>query len=190
MNNSAIKNPLHKMSWRLDIPDNGKTISFQLQAQETMLPGFMLSTATAALNPMLQGTIPGSGVSFDPLSVRVLLDEEMQVYTDLLEWALRTTDWMHNQCQSKAEEPRFLLIHIIDNMSKNIMCTFKYVEPFPISVGSVDMSYIEDGNMPVAMDVQIGYKWYEVIRGDKVISTRRLPATPSRNGPSLHPRAR
>lgn len=188
MRNAAIKNYLHKTSWRMDIPDGGKTRSFQLTAQETMLPTMTLETATVALNPMLQGTIPGSAVTFEPVSVRVLLDEYMESYTELYQWMMSAVDYKGNGCSEKKNMPPLMMIHVIDNSKREIVCTFKFIEPFPVSMGTIDFSYSEDGNMAMATEVQIAYKWMEIEVEGKTIK----PYTPSENNPTrgMHPSLR
>lgn len=183
MNNTAIKNFLHKTNWRMDIPDGGKTRSFQLNAQETMLPTMKLETVNVPLNPMLRGTIPGSAVSFEPIQVRIILDEYMEVYTDIFEWMMSAVDYKQNKCSEKSAMPPLMLINVIDNSKRNIVCTFKFIEPFPVSMGTIDFSYSEDGNMAMATDVQIAYKWMEVEVNGKIIN----PYIPSEDKISRHP---
>ena len=191
-NNYAIKNFTHKTNFRLDIPDGGMTRSFKLNVQETQIPGMILETVKLNLNPMMKSTIPGSGVTFDPLAVRIILDEEMEAYTDIMRWMVSTTDYRNNVCTKPEFMPPFLLLHIIDNAKRKIVCTFKYIEPFPMSMGSADYSYAEDGNMALQMDVQIGYKYFEIERNGVVISA--LPnaaAAPKQSArQSLHPSLR
>lgn len=184
--NYAIKNFLHKTSFRLDIPDEGMTRTFQLNSQETQLPGLTLTTVNPALNKQLKGTIAGTGVVFDPVNVRIILDEEMEAYTEILQWMVSTTDFKHNKSTHPSKLPKLMLIHVIDNEKRNIVCTFKYHNPFPVTIGSVDFSYAEDGNMAMQVDVQIAYTYYEVERNGKVISA--LPNTATQRG--LHPSLR
>lgn len=190
--NHAIKNFAHKTSFRLDIPDGGMTRSFQLNVQETQIPGMIAETVKLNLNPMMKSTIAGSGVSFDPLSVRIILDEEMEAYTDIFQWMMSTIDFKNNVCTKPAFMPPFLLLHIIDNSKRKIVCTFKYIEPFPVSMGSADFSYSEDGNMAMQMDVQIAYKYFEIERNGVTISalpnTAAAPKQSARQ--SLHPSLR
>lgn len=169
----------------MDIPDGGRTRSFQITAQETMLPTMTLETATVALNPMLQGTIPGSAVTFEPVSVRVLLDEYMETYAELYEWMISAVDFKNNSCSERKEMPKMMMIHVIDNSKREIVCTFKFIEPFPVTMGTIDFAYNEDGNMAMATDVQIAYKWMEIEVDGKSIK----PYKPSENSParSLHP---
>lgn len=185
--NIAIKNPSHKTNFRMDIPDGNKTRSFQLVAQETYLPGMNVKNVKVALNPMLQGNIPGSGVDFDPLQVRIIIDENFESYTEIFEWMVSTVDYRKNKCTPSSKMPPFLFIHILDNSKRNIVCTFKYYEPFPTSVGTVDFSYMEDGNPSITTSVSFHYKYFEIERNGRTISTR---INEEKSGLSLHPSMR
>lgn len=185
--NTAINNFAHKTSFRLDIPDGVNTRSFQLNVQETSIPGMNVESVKVALNPQLKADISGTGVNFDPLSVRMILDENMKGYTDLLEWMLCTVNFKDGKSLKYKDLPQFILIHIIDNSKKKIMCTFKYHQPFPVSISALDFSYIEDGNMSIQSDVQFQYKWFDIEVDGKIISARPLDykEEPKRFG--LHP---
>ncbi|MGL5580388.1 MAG: hypothetical protein ACRDCE_05430, partial [Cetobacterium sp.] len=62
------------------------TKSFQINIQESSLPGMIMSTVNLNLNKQMKATIAGTGVQFDPLSVRIILDEELKAYTEILHW--------------------------------------------------------------------------------------------------------
>lgn len=195
VNNTAIKNYAHKTSFRLDIPDGGDTRSFQLNVQETSIPGMTVESVAVALNPLLKGTISGTGVAFDPLQVRMILDEDMNAYTDLMQWMLSTVNFDTRQSLPYKSLPQFLLIHIIDNAKKKIVCTFRYHQPFPVSIGPVDFSYIEEGNMSIQTDVQFQYKWFDIEVDGKIISGKPIAINPASSPtksrtPSLHPSLR
>lgn len=183
---TAINNYLHKTSYRLDIPDGGLTKSFQLNVQESSLPGMIMTTVSLNLNKQMRSTIAGTGVQFDPLAVRVILDEDMETYTDILTWMTSTTDFKHNKSTHPSKLPKMVLVHIINNDKREIVCTFKYHDPFPVSMGSVDFSYSEDGNMAMQMDIQIGYKYFEIERNGVTVGA--IPNIPEKSG--LHPALR
>lgn len=182
----TINNFTHKTNFRLDIPDGGLTKSFQLNVQETSLPGMIMSTVNLNLNKQMKSTIAGTGVQFDPLSVRIILDEEMKSYAEVLQWMTSTTDFKTNKSTHPSKLPKMALVHVISNDKRDIMCTFRYHEPFPISMGPVDYSFAEDGNMAIQMDVQIGYKYFDLEIGGKIISA--MPNGNERIG--LHPSMR
>ena len=183
---TAINNYLHKTSFRLDIPDGGLTKTFQINIQESSLPGMIMSTVNLNLNKQMKSTIAGTGVQFDPLSVRIILDEELESYTDILRWMTSTTDFKNNKSTHPSKLPKMVLVHVINNDKREIVCTFRYHDPFPVSMGSVDFSFAEDGNMAVQMDIQLAYKYFDVERNGKVISA--ISNSPSTMG--LHPSLR
>lgn len=183
---TAINNYTHKTNFRLDIPSGGITKSFQINIQESSLPGMIMSTVNLNLNKQMKATIAGTGVQFDPLSVRIILDEELKAYTEILHWMTSTTDFKNNKSTHPSKLPKMVLVHVISNDKREILCTFRYHDPFPVSMGSIDYSYVEDGNPPIQVDVQIGYKYFDVERDGKIISA--MPNTPERIG--LHPSMR
>lgn len=182
--NTAIKNFAHKTSFRLDVPDGNQTRSFQLNVQESVIPGMNVEIANVALNPQLKSQISGTGVSFEPLSVRVIYDEHMEVYSELLEWMLSTVNYKDEGESTHSKfMPPFMLLHVIDNEKKKIVCTFKYYEPFPFSMSGVDFSYIEDGNMAITGEIQFAYKYFDLERDGKIVKARpNKPAEPPQRG--------
>jgi hypothetical protein len=177
---AAINNFAHKTSFRLDVPDGGKTRSFQLNVQETSIPGMNIETATVALSQQLKGSISGTGVTFDPLSVRIILDEDMNAYTEIFEWMMSTVNFHGRQVSTKSKYmPPFILLHVIDNSKRKIVCTFKYHDPYPFSMAPLDFSYVEDGNPAIQCDVQFNYKWFDIEKDGAIISARPNVSTDS-----------
>lgn len=184
---NAIKNYLHKTSFRLDIPNGNHTKSFQLNVQESSLPGMTMTSVNVMLNKQMKSTIAGTGMQFDPLSVRIILDERLDAYTDIIQWMVSTTDFKTNKSLHPSFMPKMVLVHIVDNAKKEIVCTFRYHDPFPVTMGSIDFSYSEDGNMAMQMDIQIAYKWFDIEKDGKVISTQSPEQAENISSIGLHP---
>lgn len=172
--NGLITNKAHQTNWRLDIPDGNDTISFVIAVQSATIPMFEIEPVMIPVNPMTMGQIPGSAARFEPLNMRLLVDENLEAYVDIYRWMTSIVDYRDGKSTAHIEgnSPRAILLHMLDNSKTKIVLTFKFVGAWPSSLGNLEYVYNEEGNNPIICDVMFMFKYFEVIKDDVVIGPR------------------
>ena len=171
--NSVILNQTSPTNFLVDIPDNDYTKGLKLQIQGVTLPGINLPVTTIPQNPMIMSHIAGSAIEFDPLILRVALDEELKSYLGCYIWMLGTNDFNTFDSRRWMEKDQTLSVHILDNSQKKVVATFHFYGAFPSNLGEVDLMYTNDIDEVVTHMVTINFKYMEIEIDGKII--RPLP---------------
>jgi len=123
----------------------GNTVFF---ATAITHPGVTRNESTAAYTN-LAGFVPGDRVEYEPVSIRIQLDEELNSYYELLEWLTNMTD--------RREDMTLTLMN-----SKNIpIREFSYKSVFPTSVGGFELTTQTTDAEPITIDVSFRYDRFE-----------------------------
>lgn len=100
----------------------------------------------------LAGFVPGDRVEYEPVSLRIQLDEELNTYEELLDWLTTVTD--------RREDMTLTLMN-----SKNIpIREFSYKSVFPISISSFELNAQSTEAEPMSIDVSFRYDRFEFKR--------------------------
>ncbi|MGL6228633.1 MAG: phage tail protein [Culicoidibacterales bacterium] len=176
MNDVAITNSQHKTNFRLDIPDSGESLGFQLALQDVVIPSVEIEPTKVAINPMLMGDIAGSAMRFEPLNLRYLLDEDMTAYLELFKWMISIVDYRENKSTAQVEgsRPRTMQLHILDNSKKKIVATFVFKDAWPGTLGQLEFGYTDDGNPAIVGDIMFYYKSFDIVVNGVTITPSKL----------------
>lgn len=160
---TIFKNMTHKTNFRLVIPDMG-AMDFEASLQSVTIPGLEIEPTQINVNQQTMGNLPGSAVRFDPLNVRILLDEELSAYTDIYKWMISIVDYAGNKstAQDPGTVPKNISIHVLDNSKSSIILTWKFYGAWPSSIGGIDFEYTDDSNTAMTTDVVFMYKSFEI----------------------------
>jgi hypothetical protein len=156
-----------KNNFRIDIPDNGSTSTFQWQIQSATLPSVQLQTASVTLGPkyskLADNNIAGTGTSYDDLSIQFLVDEDLKTYSELYSWLLT----MNNPVGASTHDGKVvstILLHILDNNKEKVVATYRFINAFPKTLGNIEFNYTESGDIEVVTcDVEFSYSYFEMI---------------------------
>ena len=157
--NSMILNQTSPTNFLIDIPDNDYTKGLKLQIQGVTLPSINMPLTTVPLNPMLMGHIPGSALEFDPLILRVAVDEELKSYLGCYIWMLGTNDFNTNDSLRWKEKDQTLSLHMLDNSQQKVIASFHFYGAFPSNLGELDLMYTNDIDEVVTNMVTINFKY-------------------------------
>jgi hypothetical protein len=98
------------------------------------------------------GFTPGDRVEYEPVTVTILLDEELTVYDELLEWLTALKD--------RREDMSLTLMS-----SKNTpIREFVYRSVFPTSIGGFSLNSQLTEAEPISLDVTFRYDRFELKR--------------------------
>lgn len=197
----SMVNQTHSTNFRLEIPDRNESTPFTISVQGANLPSIEIEAVDLPVSPNQRGTVPDSTVRFEPLTLRMLLDENMEAYATVYKWMLTIIDWrkMQPTAQQPGIVPKTILLHILDNSKTKIVCTFRFFEAWPSSLGGTDFSYTEDGNPAMVCTAVFSYKSFELLdsEGNPILpravsgeSTAVATSTATVTKLSLHPSMR
>ena len=200
MSDNAITNSQHKTNFRLDIPDSGMSLGFQLAIQDVVIPTVEIEPTKVVINPQLMGDIAGAAMRFEPLNLRFLVDEDLNAYLEIFQWMISIVDYRENKSTAQVEgaRPRTMQLHILDNSKKKIVATFVFNDAWPGTLGQLEFGYTDDGNPAIVGDVMFYYKSFEIIKNGVTIKPSEikqsdLKSRNTRSGwktPALHPSMR
>lgn len=135
----------------VDTPDFS-TVSYHLQTVE--IPTVSVQRVEA---PWMQHqpSLTGDRVIFDPLTVRFIIDENLENYSKLFDWILET---VHENSQSKMKKDLSLLIY---NNSNNLNKTIQFIGAFPVSLSPVEFSSTNTDTQFLFSDVEFSIDSYQ-----------------------------
>lgn len=156
--NNVILNQTSPTNFLVDIPDNDYTKGLKLQIQGVTLPGINIPVTTVPTNPMLAAHIAGSAIEYDPLILRIAVDEELKSYLGCYIWMLGTNDYQTFDSLRWREKDQTLSVHILDNSQSKVVATMHFHGAFPSNLGELDFMYTGDIDEPVTCMVTINFK--------------------------------
>lgn len=162
MTNAMILNQISATNFTVDIPDNDYTRGLKLQIQGVTLPGISIPVTTVALNPMLTSHIPGSAVEFDPLILRIAVDEELRSYLGVYKWMLGTVDYIKAESIRWLEKDQTISLHILNNSGDRVIATMHFFGAWPSNLGELEMMYTNDTDEVVTCMATFNFKYMEV----------------------------
>ncbi len=162
-----MKNLTMKNNFRIDIPDNGATETFQWQIQTATIPSVNMEIASISRGSkyakLANNNIAGSGTSYDDLSIQFLVDEEMRTYAELYKWLITMNNPI-GPSNSDGKVPVTLLLHVLDNNKEKTVATYRFINAFPKSLSAIEWNYTESGDVEtVTCDVEFEYAYFEMV---------------------------
>lgn len=161
----------------LDIPDANITKAFKLQVQSALIPGIRIpvTDVPSGLKGLGRARLPGSTVDFDPLTIRFMVDEDLQSWIDVYKWMISINNYMtdDNVGWKDGVLPKFISLHIMDNSKKKIVLTIHYYGAWPSDLNEIEYSYTDDGSPAMACVATFNYKYYIVEKDGIIINTRQ-----------------
>lgn len=171
MNNSPmILNLTSTTNFMVDIPDNDYTQGLKLEVQGVTLPGINIPITSLPVNPQLVARIPGSAMEFDPLILRIAVDEELKSYLGCYIWMLGTVDYNGFDSIRWLEKQQALSVHILDNSKSKVIATFHFYHAWPSNLGELEMQYTPDNEEMVSCMVTFNFRYMEIEIDGKIVT--------------------
>lgn len=103
----------------------------------------------------LQGFVPSERLSYDPLTIRIAIDEELHVYQEILNWMLYNTQ--NTPLKTVSGILSFLTSH--NNVSRQV----QFFNMFPTNIGSVEFNTQSNDVEYAYVDVSFRYDYFQFI---------------------------
>ena len=103
----------------------------------------------------LQGFVPGDKLAYDPLTVRIAVDESLESYREIFNWIYANTS-------SNALINHDMTLHFLTNHN-NISRSVRFANAFPTNIGGVEFSVQQSDSEYAFVDVTFRYDYFEFI---------------------------
>lgn len=132
--------------------------------QRVDFPGISMGTVQAFTGPITEHdfTLPGEKLQYDPLSLGILLDENFNCYTELLDWmraCIVAPGVGRTVGQPLKEMTDATLVLQTNKFKPNKRVIFYDIYPTLLSAFSLD--YQVDPNSPITFDCTFNYRAYK-----------------------------
>lgn len=101
------------------------------------------------------GFLPGEKIEYEPISIRIAVDEELKVYDELYQWILK------NATTNTLDVREMSLIFLTSH--NNISRTMRFTNAFPTSIGSVEFNTQMTEVEYAYVDVSFRYDRFELL---------------------------
>lgn len=142
----------------------------QFFAQEVSHPSCDVPAAETSFKRIASVPFPGDAAQYGPLSMTIIMDEQMGVYNELYSWLLRLVNEKHkpqsfslrssnNEELSSYSDMRLLILSSHNNPIKQ----FKYVNVFPVSLGSINFQSTAGDTNYITFQADFRFDYFELI---------------------------
>ncbi|AAQ81453.1 gp3 [Aeromonas phage 31] len=169
----ALNNQSNITNFLLDIPASAGIKVALMNVQQASIPGFRIPPTELPLGE--QGTarqnIPSTTTEFDPLIVRILLDEDYDAYFEIYRWMLSINDYARQTptMWGTTSQPPGVTLHVLSNSKHDIVASFNYQGAWPSEIGEIEYSYTEEGDVSAYFTVTFFFKYFEIERKGQLV---------------------
>lgn len=197
-------NQTNARNFQLDIPDAELTRGFKTNIQSALVPGLRIpvTDGPGGNKGLSRSKLPGSTIEFDPLIIRFLVDEKLDSWVELYQWALSINNYLKDDDSGsawiKGNIPEFITLNILDNSNTDIIMSINYYGAWISEIGELDFTYTDENDMAITCTATFNYKYYTIERNGIVIDSKQSIAESANSrgagtdisGISLHPNLR
>ena len=144
--------------------------STQFFIQDLIIPAVNLSDALVA-TPRLDFNIPGDKLSFDPLTVSFLIDENFKNYYEIYNWFMKLRspvagDGLNEQTDADLSDATLIIM----NNNKIPIAKVTFIDCYPSSLDGALFDVAAEATDPQLGNLTLSYSYYEM---------ELLPSNPS-----------
>lgn len=124
----------------------------QYFAVSASFPAVSLPEATTGYRNK-QGFVPGDKLTYDPLTVRIAIDEQLQSYNEVF-------NWMYSNTTNDKLAIHDMTLHFLTNHN-NISRSVRFANAFPTNIGGLEFSVQQTESEYAYVDVTFRYDYFE-----------------------------
>lgn len=142
-------------NWKLVLPNNQKTID--LYTVETVLPGITIGKIELPFSSMVN-KLPGDSITFNEMTLNVLVDKELIVYRELMSIINAT----HNADTNvyEANQQVFDMYLIVTSNKNNPLFKLHFVSCWIETFSDIALQSSSGDDNPYTMNLGIPYNYY------------------------------
>lgn len=137
---------------------------FNWNVQTFTLPDISITTAKATSSPKVASfELAGTALVFERLTVRFLMDENIEAWQEIYVWLKELVDAYKNQPTNLyAQAESTASIHITTNTHSSLGKVFTFHRLFPVRLGGIEFDTTSDDPNILACDVTFAYDVYDL----------------------------
>ena len=102
-----------------------------------------------------QGFVPGDKLAYDPLTIRVAIDEKLESYREIF-------NWLHSNTTNDNLIIHDITLHFLTNHN-NISRSVRFTNAFPTNIGGVEFNVQQNDSEYAYVDVTFRYDYFEFV---------------------------
>lgn len=103
----------------------------------------------------LSGFVPGDKLAYDPLTIRIAIDEKLESYREIF-------NWIHSNTTNKELTVHDATLHFLTNHN-NISRSVRFANAFPTNIGGLEFNVQQTESEYAYVDVTFRYDYFEFI---------------------------
>lgn len=123
-------------------------------AVSASIPSISLNEANASYKNY-SGFVPGDKIVYDPLNVRIALDENLDSYKEIYSWLI------HNSTQSNLKYSDIALL--VMSSHNNVIAKFSFINSFPTNMSQIEFNVQQQDVEYTTFDVTFRYDYFKVL---------------------------
>lgn len=160
---NMIQNTMSGTNFRFVLhKQNTKTFNWMIQ--DTKLPDINITTARATSSPKVAThEIAGTGIGFERLTVRFLMDENIEAWQEIYVWIKELVEGygpqptnLYNEAESTAS------IHLTSNQHATLGKVFTFNRLYPVRLGGIELSTTPTDPFVLSCEVTFAYDTYDL----------------------------
>lgn len=170
-------NQTNTTNFVMEVNDAGLTNAFKLNIQSSPIASIRVpvSDVPGSTQGMHRSMLPGSTTEFEPLTVRFLVDENLEAWLDMYKWMLSINNYVDRDrsgWHTDKMKPA-VTFHVLDNDKTNIVMSVHYYGAWCSDLSEIEFSLIEDTDIAMTCTAIMPFKYFEVEKDGIIITGRQ-----------------
>ena len=157
-------NYLQPTSFKL-VLDRTNYPNLEFFCQNVTHPGMLVGAAEVPFRKLQGVPLPGDKLTFNELSANIILDEDMQGYTEMYNWIRRTIDTnIRNPLDRLRDTPPHyadITLHILSSHN-NTTTQIQYQDCVPTSLGDIQFESTSGGDTFITFNASFRFTYFEL----------------------------
>ncbi|MNH59495.1 T4-like virus tail tube protein gp19 [compost metagenome] len=160
---NLIQNTMSGTNHKFVLHKTGHRI-FNWNVQNFTLPDISITTAKATSSPKVASfELAGTALVFERLTVRFLMDENIEAWQEIYVWLKELVDaYKHQPTSLYGQAESTAAIHITTNNHSSMGKVFTFRRLFPVRLGGIEFDSTSSDPNVLSCDVTFAYDVYDL----------------------------
>lgn len=158
-------NYMQPTSFKLVI-DRRNYPNLEFFCQNVTHPGMIMNPVELPVRRLAGLPFPGDTLTFNELSTNILLDENLESYTEMFNWIRRLleTNMLDNQAAGNTTQPNYADITLsILSSHNNQTKQVRYIDCVPTSLGDINFESTSSGQEFITFAASFRFNYFELV---------------------------
>lgn len=158
-------NYLQPTSFKLSL-DRKNYPNLEFFCQNVTHPGMIMSSVEMPYQKITGVPFPGDKLTFNELSANIILDEDMQGYSEMFQWLRRLLDTPTKNPldRTSTTPPTYadITLHILSSHN-NTTKQVRYLDCIPTSLGDIQFESTDQGSSFITFNASFRFNYFELL---------------------------